>query len=123
MGTNQHVTNKSDEWRVIGENNKKSTKTFPTQKEAIEYGRKIAINQKSELVIHGKDGKKVVLLNPSERAKRFSRELANGRKQNGERLTAAEAGFRMGVLNERKTQAKIYCRENGIKSKARKHKK
>lgn len=71
----------------------------------------------------GKDGKKVVLLNPSERAKRFSRELANGRKENGEKLTAAEAGFRMGVLNERKTQAKIYFRENGIKSKARKHKK
>lgn len=57
MGTNQHVTNKNDEWRVIGENNKKATKIFPTQKEAIEYGRKIAINQKSELVIHGKDGK------------------------------------------------------------------
>lgn len=57
MGTNQHVTNKSNEWRVIRENNKKATKTFPTQKEAIEYGRKIAINQKSELVIHGKDGK------------------------------------------------------------------
>lgn len=74
-------------------------------------------------LIQGKDGKKVDLLNPSERAKRFSRELANGRKGNGEKLTAAEAGFRMGVLNERKTQAKIYCRENGIKSKVRKHKK
>lgn len=68
----------------------------------------------------GKNGKKIVLLNPSERAKRYSRELANGKKQNGEKLTAAEAGFRMGVLDERKTQAKIYCRENGIKSKARK---
>lgn len=73
-------------------------------------------------LIQGRDGIKVVLLNPSERAKRFSRELANGRKQNGEKLTAAEAGFRMGVLNERKTQAKIYCRENGIKSKAKKQK-
>ena len=71
-------------------------------------------------LIKGKDGKNVVLLNPSERAKRYSRELANGKKQNGEPLTAAEAGFRMGVLNERKTQAKIYCRENGIKSKAKK---
>ena len=71
-------------------------------------------------IITGKNGKKTVLLNPSERAKRYSRELANGKKQNGEKLTAAEAGFRMGVLDERKTQAKIYCRENGIKSKARK---
>ena len=71
-------------------------------------------------IITGKNGKKIVLLNPSERAKRYSRELANGKKQNGEKLTAAEAGFRMGVLDERKTQAKIYCRENGIKSKTRK---
>lgn len=71
-------------------------------------------------IITGKNGKKIVLLNPSERAKRYSRELANGKKQNGENLTAAEAGFRMGVLDERKTQAKIYCHENGIKSKARK---
>lgn len=71
-------------------------------------------------IITGKNGKKIVLFNPSERAKRYSRELANGKKQNGEKLTAAEAGFRMGVLDERKTQAKIYCRENGIKSKARK---
>lgn len=71
-------------------------------------------------IITGKNGKKIVLLNPSERAKRYSRELANGKKQNGEKLTAAEAGFRMGVLDERKTQVKIYCRENGIKSKARK---
>ena len=71
-------------------------------------------------IITGKNGKKIVLLNPSERAKRYSRELANGKKQNGEKLTAAKAGFRMGVLDERKTQAKIYCRENGIKSKARK---
>ena len=71
-------------------------------------------------IITGKNGKKIVLLNPSERAKRYSRELANGKKQNGEKLTAAGAGFRMGVLDERKTQAKIFCRENGIKSKARK---
>lgn len=74
-------------------------------------------------LIQGKDGKKVVLLNPSERAKRFSRELANGRKENGEKLTAAEAGFRMGVLNERKTQAKIYNKKHGLKGKSKKNKK
>lgn len=73
-------------------------------------------------LIKTKNGKQVVLLNPSERAKRYSRELSNGRKRNGEKLTEAEAGFRMGVLNERKQQAKIYCRENGIKSKSKKNK-
>ncbi len=71
-------------------------------------------------LIKTKNGKKVVLLNPAERGKRYSRELSNGRKVDGTPLTDTEAAFRMGVLNERKTQAKIYCRENGIKSKARK---
>lgn len=71
-------------------------------------------------LIKTKNGKKVVLLNPAERGKRYSRELSNGRKVDDTPLTDTEAAFRMGVLNERKTQAKIYCRENGIKSKARK---
>lgn len=44
MGKNQHVTKKGDNWRVIGEGNNKATKTFNTQKEAIDFGRKIAIN-------------------------------------------------------------------------------
>ena len=57
MGNNQHITKKNGEWRVIGEKNKKATKKFATQKEAIDYGRKVAINQQSELVIHGVNGK------------------------------------------------------------------
>lgn len=36
---------------------KKPQKKFATQKEAIDYGRKVAINQQSELVIHGVNGK------------------------------------------------------------------
>ena len=57
MKTNQHITKKNGEWRVIGERNKKATKKFATQKEAIDHGRKVAINQQSELVIHGVNGK------------------------------------------------------------------
>ena len=57
MKTNQHITKKNDEQRVIGEKNKKATKKFATQKEVIDYGRKVAINQQSELVIHGVNGK------------------------------------------------------------------
>lgn len=57
MKTNQHITKKNGEWRVIGERNKKAKKKFATQKEAIDYGRKVAINQQSELVIHGVNGK------------------------------------------------------------------
>ena len=51
------MTKKDGEWRVIGEGNSRATKLFDTQKEAIEYGRKIAINQQAELVIHGVNGK------------------------------------------------------------------
>ena len=71
-------------------------------------------------IINTKNGKKVVLLNPAERSKRYARELSNGRKQDGTPLTETEAAFRMGVLNERKTQAKIFNRKHGLKGKLRK---
>lgn len=57
MGKNQHVVPKDGKWQVIGEGNEKATATFDTQTEAIEKAREIAINQESEVVIHGKDGK------------------------------------------------------------------
>lgn len=57
MGKNQHVVPKDGKWQVIGEGNEKATATFSTQAEAIEKAREIAINQESEVVIHGKDGK------------------------------------------------------------------
>ncbi len=66
-------------------------------------------------LIKTKSGKEIALLNPSERAKKYSRELKHGKKRNGQPLTEAEAGFRMGVLNERSLQAKIYNRKHGIK--------
>ena len=71
-------------------------------------------------VITTRKGKKVVLLNPAERSKRYARELSSGRKRDGTPLTETEAAFRMGVLNERKTQAKIFNRKHGLKSKSRK---
>lgn len=57
MGKDQHVVKNSDQWGVKGEGNSKSTKNFPTQKQAIEFAKTIAKNQKSEVVIHGRDGK------------------------------------------------------------------
>ena len=71
-------------------------------------------------ILENKNGKRVVLLNPAERGKRYSRELKNGVKHDGTPLTDTEAAFRMGVLNERSTQAKIYNKQNGKKSKAKK---
>lgn len=56
-GKNQHVTPKGGEWQVKGAGNQKATVTMPTQKKAIEVAKEIAKNQKSEVVIHGKDGR------------------------------------------------------------------
>ena len=58
MSKNYHVThNQEGGWKVIGEGNTKPTRILSTKQEAIEYGRKIAINHSSELVIHGLNGK------------------------------------------------------------------
>lgn len=57
MGKDQHVVPHKDGWAVKGAGNSKATKVFSTQKEAIDFGREIAINQESELFIHGKNGK------------------------------------------------------------------
>ncbi len=54
---NQHVTPKGDLWQVKGAGNQKATANVPTQKEAIAIAKEIAKNQKSEVVIHGKDGR------------------------------------------------------------------
>ena len=55
---NQHVVpNPDGGWMVKGEGNSKATAITATQAEAIDIARKIAKNQGSELVIHGRDGK------------------------------------------------------------------
>ncbi len=57
MIKNQHVVRNNKKWNVKGAGNSKATKSFETQKEAIEFAKQIAKNQKSEVVIHGRDGK------------------------------------------------------------------
>ena len=57
MGKNQHVVKKGKDWAVKGAGNQKATKIVRTQKQAIEVAKGIAKNQKSEVVIHGRDGK------------------------------------------------------------------
>ena len=58
MKKNQHVTKHSNGgWQVKGAGNEKATKVTETQKEAIETAREIAKHQKTEVVIHGTDGK------------------------------------------------------------------
>lgn len=54
MGKNQHIVpNPKGGWDIKGEGNSKSTKHTKTKLEAEE----IAKNQKSEIIIHNKNGK------------------------------------------------------------------
>lgn len=57
MSTNQHVVKRGSAWAVIGEGNGRDTSVHTTQHQAIERAREIATNQRSEVVIHGRDGK------------------------------------------------------------------
>lgn len=54
---NQHVVPTKDGWAVKRAGSPKVTKVFDTQREAIARGRAIAKNQRSELLIHGRDGR------------------------------------------------------------------
>ncbi len=58
MGKNQHVTHRPDgNWQVKGAGNIRATVITSTQKEAIKIAAGIARNQKSEMVIHGLNGR------------------------------------------------------------------
>ncbi len=58
MSKNQHVTRHPlGGWQVKGAGNQRATARTKTQKTAIEIAKGIAINNRSEVVIHGKNGK------------------------------------------------------------------
>ena len=57
MSSRQHVVPRGAEWAVRRENSDRVTSQHRTQEQAIRAGREIAINQRAELVIHGRDGK------------------------------------------------------------------
>ena len=55
--SNQHVVPAKGGWAVKRAGSPKATKVFNTQEEAIEKGREIAKNQRTELLIHRRDGR------------------------------------------------------------------
>ena len=59
MGKSHHVApSKSGEgWQVKKSGAERASKTFDTKKQAVDYGREVSRNQKSELFIHNSDGK------------------------------------------------------------------
>jgi hypothetical protein len=56
-GKNQHVVPRGDNWAVRGEGNQRDTSHHRTQAEAERAARDIAINQRSEVLIHGENGR------------------------------------------------------------------
>ena len=56
MRKNQHVVPHEGGWAVRGEGNGKATSVHRTQAQAITEANQIATNQRSEVLIHGRDG-------------------------------------------------------------------
>ena len=58
MGKAQHAAkHPSGGWQVKGAGNSRATKRTSTQEGARSIARSIAINQKSEVVVHGRNGR------------------------------------------------------------------
>lgn len=57
MKKDQYVVKRGEKWAVVGANNERATRITDTQREAIEIARRIAINQQSEMIVQGRNGK------------------------------------------------------------------
>lgn len=57
MGKDQHVVKHERGWAVKGAGNGRATGVFGTQAEAIDAGKRISGNQRSELLVHGRNGR------------------------------------------------------------------
>jgi hypothetical protein len=57
MGKNQHVLAHDDRWAVKEEGGSTPVATFRTQGQAWERAKAIARRERSEAVLHGKDGR------------------------------------------------------------------
>ena len=56
-GRNQHVVPRGGDWAIRGAGNSRATSVHRTQAEAVAQARRIAQNQHSELLVHGRDGR------------------------------------------------------------------
>ncbi|MEM7241914.1 MAG: DUF2188 domain-containing protein [Pseudomonadota bacterium] len=53
---NQHIVPHENGWAVRGAGAQRATSVHATQQQAIDAGRSISQNQRSELLIHGRNG-------------------------------------------------------------------
>ena len=73
-------------------------------------------------VVKTKTGKKIILLNPNEKAKRYARQLKVGKvRETGKKLSNSDRAFRVGYISAQHDNAKAYCAVNGIPSQAKKN--
>ena len=56
-GTGQHVVPRGNQWAIRKGGAERVTRRFNTQAEAITAAREIARKQKTELYVHGRDGR------------------------------------------------------------------
>ena len=54
---NQHVVPREDGWAVRGAGAQRDTRVFDRKQDAVDRAREISQNQKSELVVHGQNGR------------------------------------------------------------------
>jgi len=54
---NVHIVKHEDGWAVKKEGNDRASSVHPTQQQAVDAGRDAAKTERSELVIHGRDGR------------------------------------------------------------------
>ncbi|MAS41713.1 MAG: hypothetical protein CML46_17735 [Rhodobacteraceae bacterium] len=57
MGKNQHVVPHEKGWAVKGEGNARASSIHATQAQAISAARETAIRERSEMLIHGENGR------------------------------------------------------------------
>lgn len=57
MKRNQHVVPHSKGWAVKGEGAGRASSVSDTQGQAIDKARELAVNQGTELFVHGRDGR------------------------------------------------------------------
>ena len=55
-GKNQHVVRHPNGWAIRGAGNERVTSVHGTQRDATNAARVIAQNQRSELLVHGRNG-------------------------------------------------------------------
>ena len=73
-------------------------------------------------VVKTKTGKKIILLNPNEKSKRYARQLKVGKvRETGKKLSATDRAFRAGYLSAQHDSARAFCSANGIPSQAKKN--